>query len=182
MPPAAFARPPWNCSASIGYEQTTVAAIAERAGLTARTFFRYFADKREVLFDGSERLAAMMVDASPRRRPARRRSTPSPRGWRHRPSSRRTAPVLAPAQHGDRRQRGAARARAGQDRSGPAALAGALRARGVGEPDAGLDAATGIAMFRVAFARWVHEDDEAWTLTQLLNDSFAQLRAVTAPA
>jgi len=36
-----------------GFEQTTVAEIAERAGLTARTFFRYFADKREVLFGGS---------------------------------------------------------------------------------------------------------------------------------
>src|ERR1044072_4475048 len=33
-----------------GYAQTTVADIAERAGVTARTFFRHFADKREVLF------------------------------------------------------------------------------------------------------------------------------------
>src|ERR1700757_4850795 len=47
----------------IGYDQTTVAAIAERAGLTARTFFRYFADKREVLFNGSEHLQQTMVDA-----------------------------------------------------------------------------------------------------------------------
>ncbi len=39
-----------------GYEQTTVADIAARAGLTKRTFFRYFADKREVLFWGSELL------------------------------------------------------------------------------------------------------------------------------
>ena len=39
-----------------GYEQTTVAEIASEAGLTARTFFRYFADKREVLFAGSEAL------------------------------------------------------------------------------------------------------------------------------
>src|ERR1700729_42595 len=46
-----------------GYEQTTVADIAERAGLTARTFFRYFVDKREVLFNGSERLQRTMVDA-----------------------------------------------------------------------------------------------------------------------
>src|SRR3954447_20400634 len=46
-----------------GYEQTTVADIAERAGLTARTFFRYFADKREVLFAGSAHLQAELVQA-----------------------------------------------------------------------------------------------------------------------
>lgn len=40
-----------------GYDQVTVTHIAERAGLTRRTFFRHFADKREVLFAGSERLA-----------------------------------------------------------------------------------------------------------------------------
>ena len=56
-----------------GYEATTVAEIAERAGLTKRTFFRYFSDKREVLFSGSqelqrlwlEGLAAAPADASP---------------------------------------------------------------------------------------------------------------------
>ena len=36
-----------------GFHETTVAQIAEAAGLTKRTFFRYFADKREVLFNGS---------------------------------------------------------------------------------------------------------------------------------
>src|SRR3984957_96505 len=36
-----------------GFEQVTVAEIAERAGLTERTFLRYFADKREVLFAGA---------------------------------------------------------------------------------------------------------------------------------
>src|SRR5579875_2390415 len=46
-----------------GYEQTTVAEIAQRAGLTARTFFRYFADKREVLFAGSEALQEHLVAA-----------------------------------------------------------------------------------------------------------------------
>src|SRR3954462_11848455 len=48
-----------------GYEQTTVAEIAERAGVTARTFFRHFADKREVLFAGSERLEGGMGPARP---------------------------------------------------------------------------------------------------------------------
>ena len=46
-----------------GYEQTTVTEIAARAGLTQRTFFRYFADKLEVLFAGSRVLQERMVDA-----------------------------------------------------------------------------------------------------------------------
>src|SRR2546423_399056 len=45
-----------------GYDQTTVAEIAQRAGLTERTFFRHFADKREVLFSGSENLQKTIVD------------------------------------------------------------------------------------------------------------------------
>nr|WP_272944088.1 helix-turn-helix domain-containing protein [Actinopolymorpha alba] len=39
-----------------GYDNVTVTHIAERAGLTRRSYFRYFPDKREVLFAGSERL------------------------------------------------------------------------------------------------------------------------------
>src|SRR5260370_2978460 len=46
-----------------GFDQTTAAAIAERAGVTERTFFRHFADKREVLFGGSHRLEDLMVGA-----------------------------------------------------------------------------------------------------------------------
>src|ERR1700691_3429031 len=46
-----------------GFEQTTVAEIAERAGLTERTFFRYFADKREVLFAGAEGFQDLVVGA-----------------------------------------------------------------------------------------------------------------------
>ena len=46
-----------------GFEQTTVADIAERAGVTERTFFRHFADKREVLFGGETELRDTMVDA-----------------------------------------------------------------------------------------------------------------------
>src|SRR5215469_8387244 len=56
-----------------GYESTTVAEIAERAGLTKRTFFRYFSDKREVLFGGTQEfedrwhdgMAAAPADAEP---------------------------------------------------------------------------------------------------------------------
>src|SRR5579864_6728292 len=46
-----------------GFDQTTVAEIAARAGLTERTFFRHYADKREVLFGGGEMLAERLVAA-----------------------------------------------------------------------------------------------------------------------
>src|ERR1017187_7879014 len=46
-----------------GFDQTTAAQIAARAGLTERTFFRHFADKREVLFGGSALLQERIVAA-----------------------------------------------------------------------------------------------------------------------
>src|SRR3954465_6315059 len=46
-----------------GFEQTTVAEIARRAGLTERTFFRYFADKREGLFAGGRGLQDLLLRA-----------------------------------------------------------------------------------------------------------------------
>ena len=45
-----------------GFEQTTVEDIAKRAGLTKRTFFRHFSDKREVLFGGGDEFQALFVD------------------------------------------------------------------------------------------------------------------------
>ena len=57
-----------------GFENTTVAEIADRAGLAERTFFRYFTDKREVLFAGAGSLQDLLVNAvvdaccSPKRR------------------------------------------------------------------------------------------------------------------
>src|SRR5580698_4594886 len=44
-----------------GFDNTTVAEIAERAGLTERTFFRHFSDKREVLFGGASTLQELLV-------------------------------------------------------------------------------------------------------------------------
>ncbi len=62
-----------------GFDETTVAEIAERAGLTERTFFRHFADKREVLFGGQDALLELFVD-SDRRCP--RNDVPARRGRR----------------------------------------------------------------------------------------------------
>lgn len=45
-----------------GFENTSVIEISERAGVTTRTFFRYFSDKREVLFAGSDALRAILVE------------------------------------------------------------------------------------------------------------------------
>src|SRR5438128_1901480 len=45
-----------------GFDQTTVPQITARAGLTTRTFFRHFADKREVLFAGEEVIPALVAD------------------------------------------------------------------------------------------------------------------------
>ena len=54
-----------------GFENTTVAEIAERAGLTERTFFRHFADKREVLFAGSSDLVDLLAEHVAERVPDR---------------------------------------------------------------------------------------------------------------
>ena len=61
------------------------------------------------------------------------------------------------------------------------ALAGALRRRGVTEPAASLAADAGIAVFRIAFERWINETSQR-DLPQLVRESLAELKAVTAGA
>ena len=59
------------------------------------------------------------------------------------------------------------------------ALTDALRARGVSEPAASLTAEASIAVFRIAFERWV-EHGEDQDLSQVIRTSLEQLRALTA--
>ena len=164
-----------------GFEQTTVAEIARRAGLTERTYFRHFADKREVLFYGSDLLQEILVSAV-----ASASDGLSPIDT--------IAAALEAADTGllqDRRDFACRRqaviaANAGlQEReliklaTLASALAGALRRRGVGDLAACLAAEAGIMVFRVAFERWVDEGNQQ-ELSQLLRASLDELRAVTA--
>ncbi|HEY2623962.1 MAG TPA: TetR family transcriptional regulator [Dyella sp.] len=165
----------------IGYEQTTVAAIAERAGLTARTFFRYFADKREVLFHGSERLQQTMVDALAQA-PAEASTVDAIAAALtkagdffdddRRPIARLRSSVIAA--NADLRERELIKMA-----TLSAALAQALRERGVGEPDASLAAEAAIAVFRVAFAQWVGES-EGRSYGRIVKESLARLRTIVA--
>ena len=165
----------------IGYEQTTVCAIAERAGLTSRTFFRYFADTREVLFDGTQRLQQLMVDSLCQ--------APTDAS----PLDAVAAAVMKAGDFFDDERRPFSRLRHLVISANPdlhereliklarlsAALAAALRARGVEEPDASLVAETGLAVFRIAFAQWVAESEERG-YAEILNLFLARLKALTA--
>ena len=163
-----------------GFEQTTVTEIANRAGLTQRTFFRYFADKREVLFWGQGALQDLLLGAVA--------SAPDSAA----PIDAVTAAlqaagaVLQERREYARRRQAVIAANAGlQEReliklaSLASAIAGALRQRGVTEPAASLTAEAGIAVFKIAFERWVGETGPS-DLPQLIGESLDELKVVTA--
>jgi len=161
-----------------GFEHTTVEEIAKRAGLTERTFFRYFADKREVLFGGSELLRDLLMGAvadappgSPIDAVAAALEATGPLFEQRRKLVLRRQRVIAANPELQERELIKMASLAG-------ALAGALRRRGVEEPAASLTAEAGIAAFRVAFQRWVEGPDGE--LSDLIRDSLAQLKAAVA--
>ncbi|MGX5681845.1 TetR family transcriptional regulator [Schumannella luteola] len=164
-----------------GFEQTTVADIATRAGVTERTFFRYFADKREVLFGGTDALRATAISAI----------AESTSGTA---MDRAGAAVIAAASildgqrdHARRRQSAILANPSLQEREllKMAALASdiatALREKGIGVDDltarlAGQSAATA---FGVAFERWI-ADGEHRAYPVVVAECLAQLRAVAS--
>ena len=166
-----------------GFENTTVAQIAARAGLTERTFFRYFADKREVLFGGAGALQELLVN-----------SVASAPGAAAPIDAVLAALEAAGAQLQQRRdfarQRHAVIAANAelQEReliklaTLASAITDALRGRGVSDPAATLTAEAGIAVFKVAFERWVDHSDQR-ELPQLIRQSLDELKAaVSTPA
>ncbi|MEU7868879.1 helix-turn-helix domain-containing protein [Dactylosporangium sp. NPDC049140] len=162
-----------------GYDATTVAEIAARAGLTKRTFFRHFTDKREALFKGSEELEQLWLDGVA--------GAPAGAGplatvtaafdpvaamfaQRHHFARLRAAVIVANPELQERELIKLQR------------LAGSIKAalveRGVPENAAILAAQSGVTVFHVAFARWVRQDDPA-AFRALLDESLEELRAIS---
>lgn len=168
-----------------GFEQTTAADIAERAGVTERTFFRHFADKREVLFDGTsafertvlDGIAAAPPDASPLEAAVAgmRAVVPLLEQERGREFAARRAAIIAANTSLYERE---------LLKMATLGLAGAqaLRDRGAPEAAARLAAETAVTVFRVAFARWLG-DGRGTGLDKCIRNAFADLRKlVAAPA
>ena len=162
-----------------GYDQTTTAEIAARAGVTERTFFRHFADKREVLFDGQAKLREMLTRAIaeiPAKLPPLEilyrafRSVEQPLED-NRPFSLPRQQVIdhSPALQERELAKLAALAEA---------LALALRQRGVDERLAALAAQTGMAVFHYAVTSWFA--DPAGGLGTHLDRAFDELDGLAA--
>lgn len=163
-----------------GFDQTTVAEIAARAGLTERTFFRHFNDKREVLFRGTELIDAISAAIG---------AVPDGVAPFHAAAEGLTS---AAEFFADRRPH--ARTRQAVIEANPAlqereliklsamahTIAGALRARGVVDPTASLIAETSVAVFKVTFESWLADASDR-PLTAHLRDGFADLATATRP-
>ena len=163
-----------------GFENTTVAEIAARAGLTERTFFRHYSDKREVLFWGAAALQELLVNAVA---DAPAAATPIEAVA----AALETAGAMLQDRREHARQRQAVISANAELREREliklatlaAAIAGALRERGVKGPAASLTAEAGIAVFKVAFERWVNGTDGD-DLPQFIRESLEELKEVTA--
>jgi AcrR family transcriptional regulator len=164
-----------------GFEQTTALEVAERAGVTERTFFRYFSDKREVLFEGSRQLQDVIVKAIA--------AAPSSMGsidavgtamesaaslLDNRDYSRQRAAVIAANPSLQERELLKLATLTG-------AAAEALRRRGVGNLAAGLAAETGVTVFKIGFETWIG-DESTRDLAHCIREALDQLKGLTAGA
>jgi AcrR family transcriptional regulator len=163
-----------------GFDQTTVAEIAARAGLTERTFFRYFADKREVLFWGAGALQQLLVDSlvaasdatGPLDGVVAALEAAAPMMEQRRDLVRQRQAIIAVTKELQERELIKLAALA-------SGMAEALRRRGVSDPAATLTAEAGIAVFKIAFASWIN-DTKQRELSQHIRESVDELKAVAA--
>ncbi|GAB4008989.1 TetR family transcriptional regulator [Nocardioides ultimimeridianus] len=162
-----------------GFDRTTVAEIAERAGVTERTFFRYFTDKREVLFAGGHQLEVRMTERIAAAEPGSSPLDVATEGLAAAVEAidrdfalRRHAVVSAhPALQERELLKLDALSRAAAE---------ALQARGIGVLPAALAGESAVAVFKIAFAQWIG-DDVPDDLPDLLRRTLAELRSTVAP-
>lgn len=161
-----------------GFDQTTVTEIAERAGLTERTFFRHFADKREVLFGEQETLLEIClstIETAPDTATpiqiiltALEAMVPTLQE-RHDLIRQRQSVIAATPSLQERTLH--------KDATFTVAMADALKRRGIAAPAATLAANTGGLVFTTAYTRWAAESDGP-DLSRLIQDSFEQLKSL----
>jgi AcrR family transcriptional regulator len=164
-----------------GYDETTVAEIAARAGLTKSTFFRHFPDKREVLSAGQETLSRLLAEGIASAPPQATPLTAVAAGLVRAasamgPFNRELAPRLqaAIATSTELQERYALK-QVGYT----AAMAGALRDRGIPESAASVAAELGALAFKQAFAAWVGTDEDE-DLAELSLAALNRLRTTVA--
>jgi len=143
-----------------GYDATTVTQIAESAGVTRSTFFRYFPDKRDILMAGQEALCRLLADgiagapegASPLEAVAAGLQRVSGEMG---PMNRELGPRMkaAVAANAELQERDALKS-VGL----AAAITSALIARGVPDPTAQLAGELGVLAFKRGFSEWSGED------------------------
>ena len=163
-----------------GFDQVTVSEISERAGLKERSFFRYFADKREALFSGQEQLQTYLVEqisAAP--------DAQHPLGVIAQSLQDVANAVFEPRRsHSQRRQAVIDSVEGLRERellkltAFSGAIAEGLRKRGMAEPAASLTAESGITIFKIAFGRWLELDNEQ-PLSELIRLTLDTLGTVT---
>jgi AcrR family transcriptional regulator len=165
-----------------GYDATTVAEIAERAGVTKSTFFRHFPDKRELLVAGQDALSRLLVegigeapdDAGPLDAVAiglaRAASMMGPLNRELGPRLRAAVAASAELQARD----------ALKSVGLATAMVGALVDRGVPAPTAHVAAELGVLAFKQGYAAWVDDADPDADLAPFALAALAELRAATA--
>ncbi|MFF5406745.1 TetR/AcrR family transcriptional regulator [Streptomyces misionensis] len=166
-----------------GYDATTVAQIAERAGVTKSTFFRHFSDKRELLVAGQETLSRLLADGIAEA-PASASPLQAVAAGLERASS-----AMGPTNRelGPRLEAAVAASTELQERDAlksvglAAAMTAALIARGVPDPTAHLAGELGVLAFKRGYARWSESDrDDAEGLAPHALAALEELRAATA--
>jgi len=166
-----------------GFDQTTAAQIAKLAGVTERTFFRHFADKREVLFDGSDALKELICSS------VAEASLSKP------PMDALLHSLVVVAEIFDNGRKDFVRKRYDVISANPElrerelakladyaiGIAKVLKERGMDELRAILAAEMTMTVLRVGMQQWVH-GDEGETFATVICKLFTELRAVTEEA